>query len=255
VADAHVAALRSSVTRLREVVARLTDADVTRRAYPAEWTIAEVLSHLGSGAVITQRRLEDTLAGVPTPDDFAPGVWDEWNAKTPVAQRDDALAADAALLARVEAVTPEQARSVTFTMGPMTLDFADFADFVGMRLNEHALHVWDVEVVDSPAATLPEQAAEIVVDNLGLIARFTGKPTGDTTTITAATTDPRRLFAVALEPDSVTFGPGSAQRAADLELPAEAFVRLVYGRLDSEHTPPGERGAALDVLRRVFPGP
>jgi uncharacterized protein (TIGR03083 family) len=252
VADAHVAALRSSVSRLRDVVSRLDDADVTRRAYPAEWTIADVLSHLGSGAVITQRRLEDTLAGVPTPDDFAPRVWEEWNAKTPVAQRDDALAADAALLARVEAVTSEEAGSLTFAMGPMTLDFADF---VGMRLNEHALHTWDIEVVDDPAATLPQQAAELVVDNLGLIARFTGRPTGDTTTITVATTDPRRVFAVALDAGSVTFGPGSNAGFADLELPAEAFVRLVYGRLDPEHTPPGEHGAAPDVLRRVFPGP
>jgi uncharacterized protein (TIGR03083 family) len=252
VADAHVAALRSSVSRLRDVVSRLGDADVTRRAYPAEWTIAEVLSHLGSGAVITQRRLEDTLAGVPTPDDFAPGVWDEWNTKTPVAQCDDALGADAALLARLEAVTAEEAGRLTFAMGPMALDFTEF---VGMRLNEHVLHVWDVEVVDDPHATLPRQAAEIVVDNLGLIARFTGRPTGDTTTVAVVTTDPRRLFAVALEPDSVTFGPGSDERAADLELPAEAFVRLVYGRLDPERTPPGEHGAALDVLRRVFPGP
>jgi uncharacterized protein (TIGR03083 family) len=252
VADAHVAALRSSVTRLRKIASRLDDADVTRRAYPAEWTIAEVLSHLGSGAVITRRRLEDTLAGVPTPDDFAPGVWDEWNAKTPVAQRDDALAADAALLARLEAVTADEAGSLTFAMGPMSLDFADF---VGMRLNEHALHVWDVAVVDDPAATLPRQAAELVVDNLGLIARFTGRPTGDSTTITVATTDPVRVFAVALDTDSVTFGPASDAGAADLELPAEAFVRLVYGRLDHEHTPPGEHGAALDVLRRVFPGP
>jgi uncharacterized protein (TIGR03083 family) len=251
-ADAHVAALRSSVARLQGVVSRLDDADVTRRAYPAEWTIAEVLSHLGSGAVITRRRLEDTLAGVPTPDDFAPGVWSEWNAKTPVAQRDDALAADAALLARLEAVTSEQAGTLTFAMGPMTLDFPEF---VGMRLNEHALHVWDVEVVDDPAATLPRQAAELVVDNLGLIARFTGRPTGDTATIAVATTDPGRVFTVALEPDSVTFGPGSDAGSADVELPAEAFVRLVYGRLDPEHTPPGEHGAALDVLRRVFPGP
>jgi uncharacterized protein (TIGR03083 family) len=251
-ADAHVAALRSSVARLREVVARLDDDGVTRRAYPAEWTIADVLSHLGSGAVITQRRLEDTLAGVPTPEDFAPGVWDEWNAKTPVAQRDDALVADAALLARVEAVTPEEAGGLIFAMGPMSLDFAGF---VGMRLNEHALHVWDIEVVDDPAATLPQQAAALVVDNLGLIARFTGRPTGDTTTITVATADPGRVFTVALDPDSVTFGPASDAGPADLELPAEAFVRLVYGRLDPDHTPPGEHGAALDVLRRVFPGP
>jgi len=251
VADAQVAALRSSVARLREVVSRLEDADLTRRAYPTEWTIADVLSHLGSGAIITQRRLEDVLAGVATPDDFAPGVWDEWNAKTPVAQRDDALAADAALLARIEAVTSEEAGARTFAMGPMTLDFTGF---VGMRLNEHALHVWDIEVVDDPAATLPRQSAEVVVDNLGLVARFTGRPTGDTTTITVATTDPRRVFTVALEPDAVTFGPGSDAGSADIELPAEAFVRLLYGRLDPEHTPPGEPGAALDVLRRVFPG-
>jgi uncharacterized protein (TIGR03083 family) len=251
-ADAHVAALRSSVARLRQVVSRLDDADVTRRAYPAEWTIADALSHLGSGAVITQHRLEDTLTGAPTPDEFAPGVWDEWNAKTPVEQRDDALAADAALLARVEAVTSEEAGRLTFAMGPMTLDFTDF---VGMRLNEHALHVWDVEVVGDPAATLPRQVAELVVDNLGLIARFTGRPTGDTTTITVATADPGRVFTVALEPDSVTFGPGSGAGSTDLEVPAEAFVRLVYGRLDPEHTPPGAHGAALDVLRRVFPGP
>jgi hypothetical protein len=48
---------------------------------------------------------------------------------------------------------------------------------------------------------------------------------------------------------------GSEAGPADSELPAEAFVRLVYGRLAPEHTPPGEHGAALDVLRRVFPGP
>jgi uncharacterized protein (TIGR03083 family) len=252
VADARVTTLRSSVSRLQEVVARLDDADVTRRAYPSEWTVADVLSHLGSGAVITLRRLEAALTGVPTPDDFAPRVWDEWNARTPVAQRDDALAADAALLARLESVTAEEAGRLTFALGPMSLDFSEF---VGMRLNEHALHVWDVEVVDDPAATLPQQAAEFVVDNLGLIARFTGRPTGDSTTITVATTDPVRVFAVALETDSVTFGPGSDAGSTDLELPAEAFVRLVYGRLDPEHTPPGEHGAALEVLRRVFPGP
>src|SRR4051794_3085680 len=120
VADAHVTALRSSVSRLREVVSRLDDADVIRRAYPADWTIADVLSHLGSGAVITQGRLDDTLAGVPTPDDFAPGVWDEWNAKSPLAQRDDALAADAALLARVEAATAQEAGRLTLPPGAAT---------------------------------------------------------------------------------------------------------------------------------------
>ena len=37
-------------------------------------------------------------------------------------------------------------------------------------------------------------------------------------------------------------------------LPAEAFSRLVYGRLDPDHTPAFTGDAALlDTLRRVFP--
>jgi uncharacterized protein (TIGR03083 family) len=251
-AETHLAALRSSVARLRTVASSVSEEDLTGPAYPAEWSIADVFSHLGSGAVIMQRRLEDSLTGAATPDEFAPSVWDTWNAKDSTARRDDALAADAALLARIEAVTVDERSGFTFAMGPMTFGFPEF---VGMRLNEHALHTWDVEVAGDPAATIPEQAAELVVDNLGLIARFTGKPTGDTTTITVATTDPRRVFAVALDAGSITFGPASDAGSADLELPAEAFARLVYGRLDPDHTPPGEHGAALDVLRRVFPGP
>ena len=125
-------------------------------------------------------------------------MWDTWNAKSPLAQRDDALAADAALLARIEAVPPGERNAFSSAMGPMTLGFAQF---VGMRLNEHAFHTWDIEVVANPAATIPVPVAALVVDNLGLVARFTGKPTGDTTTITVATTGPERGFTVELASD------------------------------------------------------
>jgi hypothetical protein len=39
-------------------------------------------------------------------------------------------------------------------------------------------------------------------------------------------------------------------------LPAEALIRLVYGRLDAAHTPPSVRveNIDLDALRRAFPG-
>jgi hypothetical protein len=40
-----------------------------------------------------------------------------------------------------------------------------------------------------------------------------------------------------------------------VELPAEALLRLVYGRLDPDHTPAQVIGAGtLDELREVFPG-
>jgi uncharacterized protein (TIGR03083 family) len=230
----------------------MTETDLTRPAYPAAWTIAQVLSHLGSGAVITQRRLDDAFAGRATPDDFAPSVWDAWNAKGPAAQRDDALTADAALIAQIDTATAEQGRTFTFALGPMTLDFEQF---IGLRLNEHALHTWDIEVVENPTASIPHNATSLVIDNLELIARFTARPTGDTMTVTVATTDPARAFAIELAPEAVTFTPTAAPTTADLELPGEAFIRLVYGRLDPAHTPPGPQGTTLETLRHVFPGP
>jgi uncharacterized protein (TIGR03083 family) len=250
--DTIVNALRFSVAQLRGIVERLTDDDLDRAAAPSEWTIADVLSHVGSGALIHQRGLDDVLAGHPTPDDFAPGVWDEWNAKSSTAKRDDALAADAALLARIEAVTPAEQDRFSLSMGPVTVDFGAF---VGLRLNEHAFHTWDIDVVIDPTATIPVELAELVVDNLELIARFTAKPTGEATTITVSTTDPERGFRIELTPEVVTVTPTTVPANADVELPAEAFARLVYGRLAPEHTPPCARGTALETLRRVFPGP
>ena len=150
---------------------------------------------------------------------------------------------------RIEAVTPAEQDRFALDMGPLTVDFGAF---VGLRLNEHAFHSWDIEVVLDPTATIPVELAELVIDNLELIARFTAKPTGDTTTITVSTTDPERGFRIELTPEVASVTPTSASANADVELPAEAFARLVYGRLAPEHTPPGDHGPALDTLRRVF---
>jgi hypothetical protein len=42
----------------------------------------------------------------------------------------------------------------------------------------------------------------------------------------------------------------------ELRIPAEAFLQLVYGRLDPQHTPEVELTGPITVddLRRVFPG-
>ena len=185
-ADTRLDALRRSVERLQTIAQDLTDDELVGQAYPSEWTIADVLSHLGSGAVISQRRLAHVLAGTDTPDDFAQGVWDDWNAKTPAAQRTDALAADAAFLDALEALTPDQRDRFEFSMGPIAVDFDGY---VGLRLNEHALHTWDIDVAMDPTATIPTDIANQVAGNLDLIARFTAKPTGDTQTVTVVTSD------------------------------------------------------------------
>jgi uncharacterized protein (TIGR03083 family) len=250
--DAQLHALRQSVQRLRILVAPLDDAQLQSQAYPSKWTVADVLSHIGSGAQIMQRRIDDSSRGEPTPDDFAPQVWDTWNAKSPRAKADDALAADQALVDRIDAMTDEERARFAFAIGPVEFDITGF---VGLRVNEHVMHTWDVEVVGKPTATLARDGVELVVDNLGLIARFTGKPTGNERTIVIHTTDPARDFTVALTPEGVTFAPGGSG-IPDVTIPAEAFARLVYGRLDPDHTPAIDGDpTVLDELRRVFPGP
>lgn len=251
--DVHLEALRSSADLLRELVTPLGDDQLALPGYPEKWTIADVLSHIGSGAVILQRRLDDALAGQPTPDDSAQGVWDAWNAKPDRAKADDALIADHRLLEHLDALTDAERRRFRFAMGPMTFDLAGF---VGLRLNEHAFHTWDVQVALDPAAVLAPESAALVVDNLDLIARYTAKPTGTTRTIAIHTTDPTRDFTLALEPETVTMTPGAGGRPPDLTLPAEAFARLLYGRLDPRHTPAVDGDSTvLDELRPVFPGP
>ena len=107
-----------------------------------------------------------------------------------------------------------------------------------------------------PEAPLPAEAVPFVVDHLDLIARYTGRPTGAERVVRVETTDPARRFVVELAGDAAAFSSGG-DGPADLALPAEAWARLVYGRLDADHTPAAARDpeAALDVLRRVYPGP
>lgn len=253
--DSPLPALRASVVRLHELCRGLDEAQLEARSFCNEWPIAGVLSHLGSSAVIMRRRLEDALAGRGTPDDFAPSVWGGWNAKSPRVQADDALVEDESLLEAFEALPGVDRARLALPMGPVTLDFDHV---VAMRLNEHAFHTWDIEVVFDDDAHLPADAAAVVVDNLELIARFTVRPTGEERTVRVGTTDPVRRFTLRLASGSVEFtavAEGGSE-PEDLVLPAEAFCRLVYGRLDPDHTPPVSGDAELlDTLRQVFPGP
>jgi uncharacterized protein (TIGR03083 family) len=236
--------LADSAERLRRLVESLSPDQLRQRAYPSEWTIADVLSHMGSGAVITRGRIDGEVD--------AQAIWDEWNAKTPEAQAADALLADRELLERLASLSTEDEERLKFPMGPMELDLATF---LGLRVNEHVVHTWDVAVAVDPLATIPEDAAELVVDNLSMIGRFAGKPTGSERTISVRTTAPTRSFVIELRPDSVALSADGETDSPDLEIPAEAFVRLVYGRLDADHTPTiGGDEATVDELRRAFPG-
>src|SRR5580704_10625136 len=163
--DTPVGALRASVGRLHDLASGLDDARIVSPSYCDDWSIAQVLSHLGSGAVISLRGLQDVRAGTTTPEGFNPSVWDEWNAKTPRAQADEALEADEALMEAYEGVDDSERERLTFPMGPLSLGFDEL---VGLRLNEHTFHSWDIAVMLDGSVGLPEDATALVIDNLSL---------------------------------------------------------------------------------------
>ena len=243
-------ALHTSVERLRAIVESLEPSQLTERAYPSKWTIADTLSHLGSGAVIMCSTLDAAVSGMPVADGFNQSVWDEWNGKSPADQATGVVAADRAFLDRVGALTDEQRASLVFPFGPMKLGLAEA---LGMRLNEHALHTWDVEVVLDPTAVVSDQAAGVMLGSVSMIVRFAAKDDGVVRDVTIRTSDPTDEFVLTSGDGSVSLTPGSGDGTV-IDLPAESFVRLVYGRLDVAHTPAGVDTAAIAGLRPLFPG-
>ncbi len=242
------AVIRSSVDRLTTIVGPLDDDEIAGRAFPKDWSIADVCSHLGSGAEIWQRRVADALERSDTPDDFNDRVWDTWNAKSPRAKVDDAIVAMEAFISAIDALTADERARLQVPIGPMSFDFESF---LGLRANEHVLHEWDIAVAIDPETTLAADGVETVIDNLDLVGRFTAKPTGERREITVRTYLPGRSFRVTLDTESVAFAQTEVVDHVDVEMPAESFIRLVYGRLD----PTPAQNEAVDVLRLVFPGP
>ncbi len=244
--------LRSSHERLRSVVEPLDGDQLRAPSYATEWSIAQVLSHLGSGAEIFDMYLEAALGGSAPPgaEAFGP-IWDGWNAKSPEAQAADALRVNGALVQRFESLDEAQLAALRLGLFGMDLDATGLAR---MRLSEQAIHTWDVAVAIDPAATVAADAVGLLVDTLGQVAAWAGKPAGDARRLLVSVTDPGREFVIEIG-DRVGITPSPGDGTPDLRLPAEAFVRLVYGRLDAAHTPPVHGDPdVLDDLRAVFPG-
>jgi len=253
--DELLAAVHRSHDRLAAALADLPADRLTAPSYHS-WSIGQVLSHLGSGAEIFRLYVEAGAAGTPGPtlDDIRP-IWDRWNAMSPVQQRDEFLVSDIGLLDAFAAMPADQRQSWRLEMFGAEQSLSSVAR---MRLGEHTLHSWDVLVALDPAATLPLDAVELMVDSMDpLVDRF-GK-TDEPVVTRLDLSDPDRSFDLETGPDGGRLAPAGdiAPGGRTLHMPAEAFIRLLYGRLDPDHTPRSVSGtgADLDVLRAAFPGP
>jgi uncharacterized protein (TIGR03083 family) len=266
-ADAHsrMKALHNSHDHLGALIDALDPGQLTARSYCDDWTIAQVLSHLGSGAEVFSLMAEAGVAGTepPGPHTFPP-IWDAWNSKSPELQAADSKEADQALVEQLEALDEQQLEKFHLSMFGMEVDAARL---IGMRLSEHSLHTWDVEVALDPSAKLAPDATALLLDGLSERVPRSGKAVGGPMRVRIDTTAPARSFVLIVdesvsldevpEPGSGGDGDDAAGGAtARIVLPAEALLRLVSGRLDDGHLPADLRvtGVTLQALRGVFPG-
>jgi uncharacterized protein (TIGR03083 family) len=253
-----ITVLRNSHDRLASIVEPLDADQVRGPSYCTDWTIAQVMSHLGSGAEISELMLPGALGeGEPVgPDAFSP-IWDTWNAKSPDAQAADGLAADEQQVERLEQLSDAELAKISLPFFGMDLDAVGL---VRLRLGEHAMHTWDVAVAADPAAVVSADAVTLLIDNVPqFLAPRLGKPQEDPLRLRIRTTGPDRDYLlVAADTVSMTDASGdpAAEGVNEVRMPAEALLRLAYGRLDPAHTPAEVEAdpADLNRLRAVFPG-
>lgn len=257
-ADRTITELRRVYDDLADRVPTLTPEDLARPSGAEEWTVAQVLSHLGSAGEIRRAGLRAALTGADAPGpDFNPSVWDRWNALTPREQADGYLASEGETLELVEGLTADQREQLRVDVGFLPAPIP-LATLTGMWLNEAAQHSWDVRVAFDAEAEVDAAAAAVVLEHLsgglgfllGFAAQVDTLPhpgvvaLGDTGL--SLTLGERAVLSDDAGPATASFNGG-----------AGSAVRLLGGRLRQIYTPPGltvEGDLDLDDLRRVFPG-
>ncbi len=211
-----------------------------RISYCPGWTVAQVFSHLGSGAEIGLAILEAGNKQEPSPDPTP--IWDRWNALQPAAMVSEFIEANSRYLDELDRVAASDVRGLLLPFHNIKIDFATHLVF---RLTEQAIHAWDIRVAFEADAEIDADAALVLVDNypISLMGGFMNPHA-------AEKIRPARIFVQMVEPDrTVTIDVGEGVHVhrgtiqdvvctATITLPApSAWVRLCTGRLDPEHTP------------------
>jgi uncharacterized protein (TIGR03083 family) len=260
--DQMIAALRDLQDHIAGVARGLDAEQLVVTSGATEWPVAQVLSHLGSGAEINVGTVQAALDGtegaaLASNED----IWARWDAMAPEEQRTGFLDWGDRLVAMYEAMDAEQRRDIRFDISFLP-EPADVVVAGGMRLNELTLHGWDVDVAFDQHATLPDGGLHLILASLAPLARFVGRPEqlGRNVLLRVELTHPSEVVSLRISDAGVEIGsdvPAVGDTDALLHAPTEAFVRLLAGRLAPEHTPKAvhvEGDLDLDQLREVFPG-
>jgi uncharacterized protein (TIGR03083 family) len=250
--------LRRGRDELARQVATFTEIDLARPSACADWDVSQVLSHLGSAAEIGVATLEAAVAGQDPPGQEAnPPIWDRWNAMSRVERSSEWAEWTERNQSAFESLDDAAlgALRVNYSFFPAPIDAVALA---GMRLNEQALHHWDVASTFDRDATIPESAAELLIDRMPGMMRWAGhaeKWSGGHGRISITTTAPERAWTLRIA-DAVEIEETQSDEPIGLTLPGETFIRLIAGRLrDADAVRVQAVGpATIADVAAMFPG-
>lgn len=261
-ADQAISAMRSVYDRIAARVGTMGPEELAAASGAVEWTVAQVLGHLGSGAELTQASLDGAINGTGKPgDELAPEIWARWNAMSPADQAANFLKAGEAIVARFEGLDSDTREKLRIDLGFLPKP-VDVATAVGLRLSELTFHGWDVEVAFDREATLAPEAVPFLFAPMDMFLGFFAKAdvieSSRPLTLSIELTEPRKSFGLVLGKKVELLKDTPAEVAGVVKGPAEAWLRLIAGRLGAECTPENFTvyGGAVTLadLRKVFPG-
>ncbi len=251
--DKTIVALRIEHDVMVALLPNLSEEQLSGQSGASEWTIAQVVSHLGSAAEIGRTAIA-RAAGEQVSAEENSAIWARWDAASPIDQAAGYVEHTGRWLDLVEGLSSSQRSSLVVDLGflpePVPLVVP-----LGMRLNEVANHGWDVRVGLDPSAEVLADSALPLVEHfagpLGFLLGFAGKAD--------QLSSPARVAV----PGGGIVIDGAVSVVGDLDDATATFrgapgavIRLLSGRLRPEHADDVsvEGNVSLDELRRVFPG-
>lgn len=252
-----LSAIGQSSDRLAALVRPMTAEDLATPSFADDWTVAQVLSHLGSGAEICTTLLDRGMAGSTAgPDaDLVRPVWARWDAMSPQDQRAAWSDADAGHREVLGGLTSLQLDSVRV---PYFSGLLDVTTYLGYRLSEQSVHAWDVEVAHKDGASIPPEEVDLLLERIDLIAtRFRDGDVLEASRgqrIAVRLTDRDRGMTLDLGSELHLYPCGTGESGGTITGTAEEVLRLVYGRHRAVDSTTAAGALSMDTIRRLFPG-
>ena len=252
---------------LVDLAGRLGEGEARAQSYCDEWSVAQVFSHLGSGAEIGREELSAALAGEDPP--ARENIWARWDALEPADMVRGFAPSDARYLGVIDDLLEAGTPAPEEIRVPLHSWFLDLQTVLVFRMLEVGLHQWDVRVVREPTVEVDTEAAQLLLEAYPL--QFVGHAADSSVVerigpalVRAEIAEAGRTVDLVVGTPVVVVRDGQLPQAAK-GLPATTVViptagawsRWLSGRLDPAHTPAAlsVRGPVdLDDLRHLFPG-